>query len=104
MSASSACYILSICDGDYDNIIPDHEILPRQIYRTLEEAIASLKGFTTNFQGFVPILYGEVYPFEGTSLKKEVEQKGRGIYGWATMDSERVSICILKFNWASANK
>jgi len=96
MSAPSA-YIITICDGDYDNVVPAEDMVPRQVYRTLEDATKAVAGFADNFQGFVPILYGEVYPFENTSLKKEIEQKGRAIYGWAVYDGERVSLCILKF-------
>jgi hypothetical protein len=93
----SSGYIITFCDGDYDNVIPTEDMVPRKIYRSLEEAMNALNQYTEKLEEFNPILYGEVYPFEKTTLKQEVEQKGRGIVGWLKEDGERISLCILKF-------
>ena len=94
----SAGYIITFCDGEYDNVIPTEDMMPRQIYKSLEDALTTLTSYTDMLDGFTPILYGEVYPFEKTTLKQEVEQKGRGIVGWMNEDGEHISLCILKFN------
>lgn len=89
-------YIITFSNGDYENVIPNADIVAREIYTSIEDAVASIN--LQKLNGFTPVLYGQVYPFNNTTLKEEVEQKSRGIYGWIKEDNDHISICILKYH------
>ena len=78
-------YIIVFSHEDYDgsNIIPSADIAPRRVYTSIDAAEAALKEVIQKLDNFSPALYGEVYPFENTTAREEIEKKGKAVYGWA---------------------
>ncbi len=65
------------------SIVPYDEHLPRIVYSRLEEAQAVAKEWIQGFDEHRLALYGSAYPFENTTLEKELDAKGYAIVGWA---------------------
>jgi hypothetical protein len=78
-------YIIVFSHEDYDgsNIIPSAVIAPRRVYTSIDSAEAALKEVIQKLESFSPALYGEVFPFENTTAREEIEKKGNAVYGWA---------------------
>jgi hypothetical protein len=85
---SVAGYMLAYSDDTYEgpSIIPGTELMPRVIYKTVSEAEKGLEVWKKKFENFSPALYGEVYPYENTTAREQIEKKGYAIYGW-TIDT-----------------
>jgi hypothetical protein len=82
-----AGYIIAYSDDTYDgpSIIALNDMLdvnPREIHRTIEAAEKRVSEIVKEMPLFSQALYGEVFPFENTSMKNEIEKKGFGLYGW----------------------
>jgi hypothetical protein len=67
-----------------DTMSSDMVFLPAHkdvlVYSDLGSALLALKGFTVNMN-FVPILYGETFPYENTTFEDTLNQKGFAVYG-----------------------
>jgi len=80
--------MLAYSDDMYEgpSILPDANIMPRVLYKTISAAEKGLETWKKKFDNFSPVLYGEVYPYENTNAREQIEKKGYAIYGW-TMDA-----------------
>jgi hypothetical protein len=89
-----AGYIISYSDENYEgpSILPQTDIIPRSIYKTVDAAEKDLEKWVKTLPSFSPALYGEVFPFENTTVKKELEKKGSALYGWAKDELDDGSI------------
>jgi hypothetical protein len=83
-----AGYMLAYSDDLYEgpSIIPTPDLMPRVIYKTIGEAEKALEVWKEKLDHFTPVLYGEVYPYDKTTAREQLEKKGYAIYGW-TMDT-----------------
>jgi hypothetical protein len=100
-----AGYILGLSDSSSEFFLADPDETPRVLYKTLQEAETALKIWLKEFRSFNPALYGEVYPYENTTAAKELELKGRAVYGWGLYheDDEDIrphAICIFSLPWS----
>jgi len=97
-----AGYVLAYSDGSHEgpSILPQGDASPRVLYKTIEEAEKALDDWKKKIDTFLPVLYGEVYPYEKTSAREEIQKKGYAVYGWAVDEDERYGIFILEIRWA----
>ena len=107
-TATVAGYILTYSDDVYEgpSILPSAEAMPRVIYKTIDDAEKALEGWKKRFDSFIPVLYGEVYPYDTTTAREQIAKKGFAIYGWTTdtsVDYEpvRYGVYILEVRWAA---
>ena len=99
-----AGYIVCFTDEDYEAIFPAADAVPRAIYRSREDAEAALQQWVKSFETFKPVLYGEAFPYDKTTAAKELETKGRALYGWVSLEDEdgdelRYGLCIVSIVW-----
>ena len=91
---STVGYILAYSDEYYDgpSIMPAATVMPRKLYKTIEEAEEALRTWAKKLPTFQPIMYGEVYPYDNTTAREQILKKGHALYGWTTdeVDDEPV--------------
>ncbi len=80
--------MLSDYTGSGPSVLPDDEAIPRMLFRSVESARAVALKWMATFASHRLALYGEAYPYEGTSLSQEVAQKGAGVVGWIQDESD----------------
>ncbi len=93
-------YVLVFSDEDYDAVFPTPDAVPRILYGNAETAAAAVANWSKTFDRFRPVLYGQAYPYEGTSFAAELAQKGKALYGWAELEDEdgevtRYGLCVV---------
>jgi hypothetical protein len=86
MATNTAGYIIAYSDENYEgpSILPQTTVdgaIPRCIYKTVDGAEKGLQKWVKSLP-FSPALYGEVFPFENTTARNELEKKGSALYGW----------------------
>jgi hypothetical protein len=106
MSPAIVGYVLVFSDEDYDAVFPAAEAVPRVLYPTAAAATAAIQTWAKTFDSFRPVLYGQAYPYEGTTFLGELAQKGRALYGWAELTDEdeeitRYGLCVVALFSAS---
>lgn len=99
-------YVLVFSDEDYDAVFPTPDAVPRVLYTTADAAAAAVAAWSKTFDRFRPVLYGQAYPYEGTSFLAELAQKGRALYGWAELEDEdgevsRYGLCVIALQRSS---
>ena len=89
-----AGYIIAYSDENYEGpaILLQTDVIPRCIYKTVESAERDLNIWIKDLPSFSPALYGEIFPFENTTARKELEKKGFALYGWAKDKADDGSI------------
>ena len=101
--AAPVGYILAYSDEYYEgpSILPSAAVMPRKLYRTIDEAEAALETWKKGLPTFQAIMYGEVYPYDTTTAREQIQKKGYALYGWTIdeVDDEPVRyglfICAL---------
>ena len=74
----------------------------RRVYLTLSDAKANVKGFAESLGDFIPVLYGQAFPFESSSFEDVLHSKGVAVLGWIRMKDEeeemdeKIAIGILR--------
>jgi hypothetical protein len=99
MTAKIAGYVLVFSDEDYDAVFPAVDAVPRVLYGSPEAAVAAVQKWAKTFDRFRPVLYGQAYPYEGTTFLGELAKTGRALYGWAELEDEdgevtRYGLCV----------
>lgn len=94
--------MLAYSDDTYEgpSILPQGEAMPRVVYKTIEEAEKALDTWKQKIDTFIPVLYGEVYPYDTTTAREQIQKKGCAVYGWAVDDDTRYGVFILEIRWA----
>jgi hypothetical protein len=67
--------------------VPDegHETVhARTVYPSLADAKRALHVLVKKFHAFVPVAYGQAYPYENLTFDQELVKTGFAVYGWAT--------------------
>ena len=104
MAKNVVGYILAYSDEYYEGpaIVPSPAVMPRKLYRTIDEAEAALETWKKTLPTFQAIMYGEVYPYDKTTAREQIQKKGYALYGWTIdeVDDEPVRyglyICALE--------
>ena len=97
--------MLAYSDDVYEgpSILPGVEAMPRVLYKTIDDAEKALEVWKKKIDSFTPVLYGEVYPYDKTTARLQIEKKGHAIYGWTIDMSEdepiRYGIFILAISF-----
>ncbi len=75
----------------YSYGVPDSAHEPahtRALYSSLGDAKRALLSLSKKFQQFVPVAYGQAYPFEHVSFDQELARSGYANFGWITIEAE----------------
>lgn len=94
--------MLAYSDDTYEgpSILPQGDAMPRVLYKTIDEAESALQTWKTKMDTFLPVLYGEVYPYEDTNAREQIQKKGYAVYGWVVDEEARYGVFILEVRWA----
>ncbi len=81
---ASTLYTFGVPDEGHDTV---HA---RTVYLSLADAKRALQVLSKKFEAFVPVAYGQAYPYENMTFDQEIAKTGFAVYGWATVqvDSE----------------
>ena len=85
----------------YNYGIPTPTDLPQRVYTSIEVAKSVLLEFVKKFEKFIPVAYGDAYPYENTTFEEYLAKNGAAPYGWVYISQEgeehplRLGISIL---------
>jgi hypothetical protein len=108
-SAANTLYQIAVSDNSSDLYmygIPTPTDTPQVLYRSIKQAMSALLEFSNKFEKFIPVAYGEAYPYEDTTFEVYLHEKGAAPYGWVIMEMEpnepplRVGIFLIKLQVA----
>lgn len=74
----------------YTHSIPHPNLVPTNIYAKYQDAKDALEAITTKLPKFVPVAYGEAFPYENISFGKLLQEKGYAAYGWMIIEDDDV--------------
>ena len=83
-------YILAYSDEYYEgpSVIPATTVMPRKLYKTIDEAEEALRAWAKKLPTFQAIMYGEVYPYDKTTAREQIQKKGYALYGWTVEEAD----------------
>jgi hypothetical protein len=90
-SGAAALYQIVLADNASDVYtfgVPNASDTPQVVYRSLAAAQAAMQEFSRKFETFIPVAYGEAYPYEGITFEEHLQKKGAAPYGWAVIPEE----------------
>jgi hypothetical protein len=90
-AANPVLYQIVLADNASDVYtfgVPNSSDTPQVVYRSLPAAQAAIQEFSRKFETFIPVAYGEAYPYEGTTFEEYLQKKGAAPYGWAVIPEE----------------
>ena len=92
-------YMLTYSDDVYEgpSILPGVDVMPRVLYRTIGEAEEALELWKKKIDNFMPVLYGQVYPYENTTAREQIQKKGYAVYGWTSDVSDSLFVMVSLF-------
>lgn len=68
--------------------MPDFGPGASTIFQSYEDAKKALIAACAEYKGFMPVLYGEAFPYEGTTFEKILASQSYAIYGWVKVEDE----------------
>ncbi len=108
-TAEPSAFMIVISDGIsdlYSYSIPERTDAPNKIFLTYGDARRALEKYAGTLEGFLPVAYGEAFPYENVSFEKLLVEKGYATYGWMlvaddeTGETLRISIGLLRLGIA----
>jgi hypothetical protein len=87
--------------------IPAPTDTPQLLYRSVHNAMPALRELVSKFDKFIPVAYGEAYPYEGTTFEAYLNEKGSAPYGWVILQPDadeppvRIGIYLIKLQLAA---
>ena len=92
-------YLVAFTDktGEFFHHGLPEEGTPRKVYRYLQDACNAAASFAETFEQFLPVAYGQAYPYEGYTLESYLQKHGAAPYGWVILqdeDGETIRLCI----------
>ena len=92
-------YMIVLKDNASDNYtygIPEQEDAPQVIFTSLEDVKVAIKKVVSNMDNFIPVAYGEAFPYESVTFEQLVVKESFAPYGWSLVitDEESYRICI----------
>ncbi|NBV77173.1 hypothetical protein EBR66_03360 [bacterium] len=96
---TSHVYMIAIKDSSSDEFIyaiPEIPEASKKVYISYEEAKKSIMDFIGELDDFIPVAYGDAYPYENTTFDKEISEKGFALIGWVPVlrDEEEPALHI----------
>jgi hypothetical protein len=93
-------YMVVIHDSTSDSYsfaLPDETDVPQVVYSSFEEAKTAVKKASENFEEFIPVAYGQAYPYDSVTFDQQINKAPFAPYGWGIVDLEdgtTVRICM----------
>ena len=92
-------YMIVLKDNASENYtygIPEQEDAPQVIFTSLEDAKVAMKKVVSNMDNFMPVAYGEAFPYDSITFEQLIEKESFAPYGWSPVvtDEESYRICI----------
>jgi hypothetical protein len=80
--------------------VPAAADTPHTLYSSMGAAKDALLEFVRKFEKFIPVAYGDAYPYENISFETYLQEKGFAPFGWTILNDEdnhplRVGIFLL---------
>ena len=108
-----SAFLVVVSDGasnNYTHGLPNTQEVPSIVYLSYLDAKKGLMDIISKLNGFVPVAYGEAYPYDNTSFEKELSKDGYATIGWISLEDEdvddspdRMAIGLLKVPIYSSN-
>lgn len=92
-------YLIVVHDNASNNYsygVPEDVDASQVIFTSYESAKIAIKEASKKFAHFIPVAYGNAYPYDSTTFDNEINTKSFAPYGWGVISSEEESayICI----------
>jgi len=84
-------YMIVIKDPSTDAYsygVPNVDDAPTVLYLSLGDAKRALQATATRFDSFIPVAYGEAYPYENTTFEQLLAANPFAMYGWGILLDE----------------
>ena len=98
---SRVAYVIVINDPveEIGQGIPDMPEVPRVLYNSIVytsylDAKKGLMETIGKFERFIPVAYGEAYPYEHTTFEREITEKDYARAGWAVVEEDESQVRI----------
>jgi hypothetical protein len=92
---SRVAYVIVVNDPteQYGHAIPDMPEVARILYNTSVytsylDAKKGLMQVIEKFDNFIPVAYGDAYPYESTTFEREITEKDYARIGWVVVEGE----------------
>jgi hypothetical protein len=74
----------------YTYSIPHQNLVPTNVYTSYQDAKDALEAVSAKLPKFIPVAYGEAFPYENVSFGKMLQEKGYAAYGWMIVEDDDV--------------
>jgi len=84
-------YMIVIKDPSTDAYsygVPNVDDAPTALYLSLGDAKRALQATATRFDSFIPVAYGQAYPYEKTTFEQQLAANPFAMYGWGIIVDE----------------
>ena len=72
----------------YSYGVPNVDDAPTNLYLSLGDAKKGLQAMATRFDSFIPVAYGQAFPYEGTTFEQQLSANPFAMYGWGILEDE----------------
>jgi hypothetical protein len=72
----------------YSYGVPNVDQAPSSLYLSLGDAKRALQAMATRFDSFIPVAYGQAFPYEGTTFEQQLAANPFAMYGWGILENE----------------
>ena len=89
--AEMPCYQIVLDEGETvisTYTVPKDNIAPKKIYMNYSVALEALRQLTGRMESFIPVAYGQAFPYDTVSFEHLLYQKGYATYGWMMIKDE----------------
>jgi hypothetical protein len=79
------CFQIVLDEGETaisTHTIPKDALIPKKVYMNYSTALDALKQYTAKLESFIPVAYGQAFPYDTVTFEQLIYQKGFAIYGW----------------------
>jgi hypothetical protein len=97
---SRVAYVIVIHDAlEFGDGIPNIPKIARALYNSVvytsyTDAKNALMETIGKFESFIPVAYGDAYPYEHTTFEKEINEKDYAPAGWAVVEEDEGQVRI----------
>jgi hypothetical protein len=92
---SRPAYVIVVNDPteQYGHAIPDMPEVARILYNTSVytsyfDAKKALMQVIEKFDNYIPVAYGDAYPYENTTFEREISEKDYARIGWVVVEED----------------
>lgn len=73
--------------GICSHTIPNKDLAPKKVYMQYNTAMEVLKLYAQKLSSFIPVAYGQAFPYDTVSFEQLLYEKGYATYGWFLVNS-----------------